>query len=107
MKGPMLGVETKIGPTLVIDVDRAASRGVAWAERVLRDQEMPADELRVVLSSPDRDLVRRHLDLHLERLDEWLDSQKRRVEVVGRILTGSRDPDEGECSGSALRREAR
>jgi hypothetical protein len=66
------------------------SRGVAWAECVLREQEMPVDELRIVLSNADRELVRRYLDLHLERLDERLASQKRRIEAVGRILAGPR-----------------
>jgi hypothetical protein len=106
----MLGLETRTGSTQLLDPGhRATSHGVAWAERVLREQEMPADELRVVLTSADRDLVRRHLDLHMERLDEWLDSQKRRVEVVGRILTRSRDPGARTASTrpSATRRELR
>jgi hypothetical protein len=68
------------------------SRGVAWAKCVLREQVMPPDELRIVLSSADRELVRRYLDLHLERLDERLASQKRRIEAVGRILAGPRGP---------------
>jgi hypothetical protein len=62
------------------------SHRVAWAEMVLREQQMPPDELHIVVSSSDRELVRRHLDLHLERLDEWLASHKRRLREVGRIL---------------------
>jgi hypothetical protein len=61
---------------------------VAWAETVLREQDMPEDELRVVLTSPDRELIRHLLDLHLERLDERLGSQKQDVEAIGRILGG-------------------
>ena len=53
---------------------------------VLRDLEMPPDELRVVLTTADRELVRRHLELHLERFEEWLDTQRRSVVVAERIL---------------------
>ena len=60
--------------------------GLAWAEMVLRDQEMPPDELRVVLTTADRELVRHHLELHLERLEEWLSNQRRRVAAVERIV---------------------
>jgi hypothetical protein len=61
---------------------------IAWAETLLREQDMPADELRVVLTSSDRELIRRRLELHLERLDERLVSQKQDVEAIGRILGG-------------------
>jgi hypothetical protein len=67
---------------------RVAWAEVAWAETVLREQDMPADELRVVLTSSDRELIRHHLELHLERLDERLVSQKQDVEAIGRILGG-------------------
>ena len=56
---------------------------------------MPADELRVVLTSADPELVRRHLDLHQEWLDERLAAQKRLVEAIGLILTDPRDRDDG------------
>ena len=55
---------------------------------------MPADELRVVLTSADPELVRRLLELHLELLDERLAAQKRLVEAIGLILTDLRDPDD-------------
>jgi hypothetical protein len=57
----------------------------AWAETVLRDQGMPPDELRAVLTA-DRELVRRHLELHLERLEERLVARRREVAAIGRIL---------------------
>jgi hypothetical protein len=60
--------------------------GLAWAEMVLRDQEMPPDELRLVLTTPDRELVRHHLELHLERLEERLSTQRRRVVAVERMV---------------------
>src|SRR5262245_2836988 len=86
----MVGLDA--GPASLLDPGcRVWSRRVEWAEKVLREQEMPRDELRVVLTSADGELVRRHLDLHLERLDEWLVLQKRRVLTVGRILAEARD----------------
>jgi hypothetical protein len=67
-------------------LDPEASGSIAWAEMVLRDQEMPPDELRVVLATADVELVRRHLELHLERFEEWLISQRRSVAAAERIL---------------------
>ncbi|HEY2965174.1 MAG TPA: hypothetical protein VGJ99_02715 [Actinomycetota bacterium] len=70
-----------------LDPDRRVASGSrAWAETVLRGQGMPPDELRVVLTTPDRELVRRHLELHLERLEERLVTQRRRVAAIERIL---------------------
>jgi hypothetical protein len=55
---------------------------------------MPPDELRAILTTADRDLVRRHLELHLERLEERLLAQRRRVAAIDRILTDAADrPD--------------
>ena len=74
-------------PNDILDPERqVASGSVAWAEMVLRDQEMPSDELRVVLATADRELVRRHLELHLERFEEWLITQRRSVVAAERIL---------------------
>ena len=74
-------------PNDILDPERdVASGSIAWAEMVLRDQEMPPDELRVVLATPDRELVRRHLELHLERIEEWLITQRRSVAAAERIL---------------------
>jgi hypothetical protein len=71
----------------ILDPERQVAPGsIAWAEMVLRDQEMPPDELRVVLATADRELVRRHLELHLERLEEWLITQRRSVAAAERIL---------------------
>jgi hypothetical protein len=47
---------------------------------------MPPDELRVVLATADRELVRRHLELHLERIEECLITQRRSVAAAERIL---------------------
>jgi len=66
---------------------REASGSIAWAETVLRDQGMPPGELCVVLTTADRELVRRYVELHLERLEEWLITQRRSVAAAERILT--------------------
>jgi hypothetical protein len=74
-------------PNDILDPERqVASGSIAWAEMVLRDQEMPPDELRVVVATADRELVRRYLELHLERFEEWLITQRRRVVAAERIL---------------------
>ena len=74
-------------PNDILDPERQVARGsIAWAEIVLRDQEMPPDELRIVLATTDRELVRRHLELHLERIEEWLITQRRSVAAAERIL---------------------
>lgn len=88
----MPGPEASNGPASPLHPGRrAGGRRLAWVERVLRDQGMPDRELRVVMTSADRELIGRHLDLHRERLDEWLARQQRLVDEVGRILAGPRD----------------
>ena len=68
---------------------------------------MPPDELRVVLTTPDRDLARRHLQLHLERLEEWLITQRQSVAAVERILAEAqqrpRIGDEAHVGGKLVR----
>jgi hypothetical protein len=76
--------------TVHLDRGEVDSGFGSWAETVLRDQGMPPDELRVVLTTPDPDLVRRHLELHLERLEERLVAQRRWVAAIERVLA---DPE--------------
>ncbi len=74
-------------PNDILDPERqVASGSIAWAEMVLRDQEMPLDELCVVLATADREVVRRHLELHVERIEESLITQRRSVVAAERIL---------------------
>jgi hypothetical protein len=101
----MLGLDAVAEPTsFAVSGQPTRSHGRTWAEMVLRQQAMPLDELRVVLTSADHEVVRRHLELHQERLDEWLASQKRCVREVRRILAEPRvrsdRPRSGRRSGS-------
>jgi hypothetical protein len=57
----------------------------------LRRQQMPPDEIRAVLAADDPVVVRRLLELHRERMEEWLDDQRRIVASLERALTGT-DP---------------
>jgi hypothetical protein len=75
-------------PDAVVPERQVTRDPTVWAQMVLRRQEMPEDEVRVVLTSADRTLIRRHLALHLERLEERLIAQRRSVAAVERLLAG-------------------
>jgi hypothetical protein len=81
---------TALEPTFVPERE-IDSHAFGWAERVLRRQAMPPDEVVVVMTSTDRVLVLRHLELHLERLEERLIAQRRSLAQVQRILAGCAD----------------
>jgi hypothetical protein len=49
----------------------------AAARRILRRQGMPSREVRAILEANDPLVVRRLLELHRERLEEWLEEQQR------------------------------
>jgi hypothetical protein len=44
---------------------------------------MPVGEIRAVLTTDDPVVVRRHLELHQERLQEWVSDQQRMLATVG------------------------
>jgi hypothetical protein len=52
----------------------------------LAAQGMPQDEVRKVLGADDPVIVRRHLELHRERLSEQLEDRQRAVDHVERVL---------------------
>ena len=54
--------------------------------RILRRQGMPPEEIRTVLATSDRHVVRRILELHRERLGEWLEEQRGLVDSIERSL---------------------
>jgi DNA-binding transcriptional MerR regulator len=53
----------------------------------LRRQRMPLPEIRAILTANDPVTVRRHLELHRERLEEWLAEQRRALVEVESSLT--------------------
>lgn len=60
---------------------------IAWATRTLQRQGMPADEARRIVCAGDPEIVRRHLELHRERLAERLADELRVVERVAGLLS--------------------
>jgi hypothetical protein len=63
----------------------------AAARRILRRQGMPRREIRAVLAADDPLVVRRLLELHRERLEEWLEAQQRLLaNIEGRRSDGDR-----------------
>lgn len=70
---------------------RLAPEPVGEAEATLAEQGMPADEIRTVLGADDPLIVRRHLELHRERLIERLDDERLALDRVERLLIGTVD----------------
>lgn len=61
------------------------------ARRILRRQGMPRREIRAVLGAGDPLVVHRLLELHRERLKEWLEEQQRLLSSIeGRRSDGHR-----------------
>jgi DNA-binding transcriptional MerR regulator len=60
----------------------------ATARRILRRQGMPSREIRAVLAADDPVVARRLLELHRERLQEWLEEQERLVQSIEHRLYG-------------------
>lgn len=57
------------------------------AARALRSCAMPEGEIRSVLRAEDPEVVRRHVELHIERLEERLARQRRILRGVQRRLS--------------------
>jgi hypothetical protein len=70
-----------------IDVARADPDSVWWISNVLLRQGMSEDEVRSVLLAEDPEIVRRHLELHRERLTELVHDELGTVDVIERFLT--------------------
>jgi hypothetical protein len=62
------------------------------AVATLRRQRMPAEEIRAVVTAEDPVIVRRYLELHRERLSEWLEEEQRIIGALERSLMGARRP---------------
>ncbi|HEX6579729.1 MAG TPA: hypothetical protein VF195_02520 [Actinomycetota bacterium] len=61
------------------------------ARRILRRQGMPRREIRAVLGATEPLVVRRLLELHRERLEEWHEEQQRSLTSIERSLARERD----------------
>ena len=66
-------------------ITRSATR------RILRGQGMPPQEIRTLLVVDDPLAVHRVLELHRERLGEWLEEQLNLIATIERSLVGERD----------------
>jgi hypothetical protein len=56
------------------------------ASALLRESRMPPDEIRAIVTTAEPELVRRYLELHLERLEEWLAAQRHNLASVELLL---------------------
>lgn len=72
-----------------------------WWTDVLREQGMPRDEIGAILATRDPVVVRRHLELHRERLDEELATHQQVLERIERWLTVRPAPHERADAGRA------
>ena len=54
----------------------------------LRDLGMPGPEIHEILRTDDPRLIQRHLELHRERLEEWLAEQRARLDHIEALLVG-------------------
>jgi len=75
-----------------------ASWRLALATPALMDQGMPAEEIDAILGAGDPEVVRRHLELHEERLEERFADQRRTIGHLMQVITpapGVRRPSEG------------
>jgi DNA-binding transcriptional MerR regulator len=61
------------------------------ARRILRRQGMPPEEIRAVLAAEDPVVVYRLLELHRERLEEWIAEQRRLVTTIEGSVAGRRE----------------
>jgi RNA polymerase sigma factor (sigma-70 family) len=72
----------------VSSAERVASGSLGWALAVLGEQGMPPQEIRV-LTTTDGLVMHRYVELHLERLEEWLAAQRHRLHAAEQVLTTS------------------
>lgn len=66
--------------------DPIGREAIAFAVRTLRRQQMPLKEISAVIDADDPKLVRRHLALHREWLEERLADELRTLAGVERFL---------------------
>jgi len=88
-----------VGSDPVTDADGADTS--AWATVALRACAMPPEEIRAVLGAKDPETVRRHIELHVERLEERMVRQRAILDRVHRQLSESRQAIRSEMHASA------
>jgi len=69
--------------------DPIGREAIAFAVRTLRRQQMPLEEISAVIDADDPELVRRHMELHREWLEERLADELRTLADVERFLIGA------------------
>ena len=84
--------------TVGVDPDLEPAR----AAQLLLDQGMPPEEIRAVLGSLDPRVVRRHLELHRERLVEELYERRRALASLERVLVARAQGRRTEPSSSTV-----
>ncbi|HJS26636.1 MAG TPA: hypothetical protein VJ913_05870 [Actinomycetota bacterium] len=86
-------------PTGSVEPDGPDVSSLIRAAALLRESRMPAEEIRTIVTSAEPELVHRYLELHLERLEEWLLEQRRTLASVEDLLaTGTRSADRRAAS---------
>jgi hypothetical protein len=99
-RGPERRAPDELGPE--------ASRWIAVATPVLRDQGMPPEEIDAILRADDPEVICRYLELHGERLEERLADQRRTighlVDVLTRGAGARRPPGRVEARGGVIPR---
>lgn len=66
---------------------RTASDSITSAVTMLRDVDMPPDEVRAILAADHPAVVHRYVELHRERLEERLAEQRRTLARLERIVS--------------------
>ena len=59
---------------------------MANARRILRGQGMPPQEIRALCTARDPLVMRQLMELHRERLEEWLEEQQQLVSSIEALL---------------------
>ena len=85
-------------------MDTSSTRTAGWVERALLDQGMPPEEIQVILLADDPLVVRRHLELHRERLVEDLSERRRTLASLERALLAGRQGRRTEPSSATVQK---
>jgi hypothetical protein len=73
-------------PTEPDDLEGPDVSSLIRAAALLRGSGMPVDEIRAIVTTAEPELVHRYVELHLERLEEWVAAQRRTLASVEALL---------------------